>query len=165
MRVPLKLGDIDREHLQELYDAAGVARDELPYTPAFEQIWQGFQDRTFKNADREQIFGALIKYVRSSSCPSKPQPASANPPLTEEQLKQLKTMLRRFAVNGRVLPYSDEFADALKTFNQTAGTQLNDQEFWQSIVRAQGARRPPKPPRRKAEVKEQSEDAADEDGE
>ena len=32
MKVPLKLNSIDQEHLQELYDAAGVARDELPYT-------------------------------------------------------------------------------------------------------------------------------------
>src|SRR5258706_8529305 len=32
MKVPLKLNSIDQEHLQELYNAAGVARDELPYT-------------------------------------------------------------------------------------------------------------------------------------
>src|SRR5881392_2171908 len=67
MRVPLKLSAIDQEHLQELYDAAGVARDELPYSEKFEEIWQGFQDRTFKNAEREQVFGAILKYVRSSS--------------------------------------------------------------------------------------------------
>ena len=30
MNVPLKLNAIDQEHLQELYNAAGVARDELP---------------------------------------------------------------------------------------------------------------------------------------
>ena len=30
--IPLKLSAIDQEHLQELYDASGVARDELPYT-------------------------------------------------------------------------------------------------------------------------------------
>jgi hypothetical protein len=60
MKVPLKLNSIDQEHLQELYNAAGVARDELPYTPQFEELWQGFQDRTFKNADREQLFAAII---------------------------------------------------------------------------------------------------------
>src|ERR671919_708467 len=67
MRVPLKLNAIEQEHLQELYDAAGVARDELPYSPKFDEVWQGFQDRTFKNAEREQVFGAILKYVRSSS--------------------------------------------------------------------------------------------------
>ena len=67
MKVPLKLNAIDQEHLQELYNSAGVARDELPYTQQFEDLWQGFQDRTFKNADREQVFAAIIKYVRSSS--------------------------------------------------------------------------------------------------
>src|SRR5688572_2129173 len=51
MRPPLKLSAIDQEHLQELYDASGVARDELPYTDSFEELSQGFQDRTFKNAE------------------------------------------------------------------------------------------------------------------
>ena len=67
MRPPLKLNAIEQEHLQELYDAAGVARDELPYSEKFDEIWSGFQDRTFKNAEREQVFGAILKYVRSSS--------------------------------------------------------------------------------------------------
>src|SRR6266498_249649 len=87
MRIPLKLSAIDQEHLQELYDAAGIARDELPYSDAFEQIWQGFQDRTFKNAEREQVFGALLKYTRSSGNASTQLPESK---LSDEQLKQLK---------------------------------------------------------------------------
>ena len=67
MKVPLKLNSIDQEHLQELYDSSGVARDELPYTPKFDEIVLGFQNRTFKNADPEQLFGALLKYTRSST--------------------------------------------------------------------------------------------------
>ena len=67
MKAPLKLNSIDQEHLQELYNSAGVARDELPYSPAFDNLVQGFQDRTFKNAEPEQVFGAIVKYVRSSS--------------------------------------------------------------------------------------------------
>ena len=45
MRPPLKLNAIEQEHLQELYDAAGVARDELPYTEKFEELWQGVPGR------------------------------------------------------------------------------------------------------------------------
>src|SRR5687767_14353654 len=55
MRPALKLNAIEQEHLQELYDAAGVARDELPYTEQFTQLCQDFQDRAFKNADPEQV--------------------------------------------------------------------------------------------------------------
>ena len=76
MRVPLKLNSIDQEHLQELYNAAGVARDELPYTGAFDELCQGFQDRTFKNAEPEQLFGAILKYVRSSGNAATELPAS-----------------------------------------------------------------------------------------
>jgi len=158
MRVPLKLSGIDQEHLQELYDAAGVARDELPYTDKFEQIWQGFQDRTFKNAEKEQLFGALLKYVRSSG-----NAATATPDtkLNEDQLKQLKQLLPRHAKGGKVLPYSDEFDLVKKEFSKLSNTELNELEFWQAIVRTQGAKRKP-PKRTKVAVAVQSEDDNDE---
>src|SRR5437764_5084848 len=115
MRVPLKLNAIEQEHLQELYDAAGVARDELPYSEKFEEIWQGFQDRTFKNAEREQVFGALLKYTRSSGNASTAAPDTK---LSEEQLKQLKGLLPRHARGGKILPYSDEFQQVQKEFTK-----------------------------------------------
>src|SRR5690349_9768776 len=87
MTIPLKLNAIDQEHLQELYNAAGVARDELPYTDTYETLWQGFQDRTFKNADREQVFAAIVKYVRSSGNAAG---TVAAPAVSDDQLKQLK---------------------------------------------------------------------------
>ena len=147
MKIPLKLNAIDQEHLQELYNAAGVARDELPYTEQFEQLWQGFQDRTFKNADREQLFAAIIKYVRSSSNAAGEVVASA---ITDEQVKQLKAALSRHLVGGKILPYSDSFETARAEFNKAAGTQLTEAEFWRAILRAQGPKR--QPPKRAAKV-------------
>ena len=160
MRPPLKLNAIDQEHLQELYDAAGVARDELPYSDAFETIWQGFQDRTFKNAEREQVYGALLKYTRSGGNASKDLPASK---LNEDQLKQLKAILPRFGKGGKVLPYSDEFDALLKEFTQHAKVELTTQELWHSIVRSQGGKR--RPPKRAAKVKEEAVADEDETGE
>ena len=40
MKAPLKLNAIDQEHLQELYNSAGVARDELPTSEAFDSRGQ-----------------------------------------------------------------------------------------------------------------------------
>jgi hypothetical protein len=142
MRVPLKLNSIEQEHLQELYNAAGVARDELPYSEKFEEIWSGFQDRTFKNAERDQLYGAIIKYVRSSSNASTEQPDSK---LDDEQAKRLKSLLPRHAKGGKILPYSDEIDAARKEFVKLSGVEMTEQEFWQAIMRAQGPkRRPPK---------------------
>lgn len=142
MKTPLKLNAIDQEHLQELYDASGVARDELPYTPAFDTIVEGFQDRTFKNADPEQLFGAILKYVRSSSNAATEQ-APVN--LNDDQLKQLKIVVSRHLIGGKILPYSDEINSARTEFNKLAQTDLSDGDFWRAIQRAQGAkRRPPK---------------------
>src|SRR6059058_2608196 len=95
MRPALKLNSIEQEHLQELYDAAGVARDELPYSSKFDEIWQGFQDRTFKNVEREQVFGAILKYVRSSI--NTASGAAMLTKLNEDQLKQLKGLIPRHA--------------------------------------------------------------------
>lgn len=142
MRVPLKLNSIEQEHLQELYNAAGVARDELPYSEKFEEVWSGFQDRTFKNAEREQVYGAIIKYVRSSSNASTEQPESK---LDDEQAKRLKSLLPRHAKGGKILPYSDEIDAARKEFIKLSGVEMTEQEFWGAIMRAQGPkRRPPK---------------------
>ena len=142
MRVPLKLNAIEQEHLQELYNAAGVARDELPYSEKFEEIWSGFQDRTFKNAEREQVYGAIVKYVRSSSNAATETPETK---LNEDQLKQLKTLLPRHAKGAKILPYSDEVDAARKEFIKLSGVEVSELEFWQAIMRVQGPkRRPPK---------------------
>jgi len=159
MRPPLKLSAIDQEHLQELYDAAGVARDELPYTDSYEQVWQGFQDRTFKNAEREQLYGALLKYVRSSSNSAKNSPENI---LTDEQVKQLKGLLPRHSRSGKILPYSEEFDLVLKEFNKLAGTNLTGRAFWEGIIQSQGAKR--RPPKR-VKVAVAAEESEEDDGE
>ncbi len=160
MLPPLKLNSIDTEHLQELYNTSGIARDELPYTDAYEELWQGFQDRTFKNAEREQLFGAMLKYIRSSANLAGEQQATK---LTDDQLKLLKVTATRHGKGGKLLPYSDELASALREFNKLAQVELTEGEFWHSVVRAQGAKRRP-PPRKKAVVAAVSDDA-DDDGE
>ena len=161
MRLPLKLNAIEQEHLQELYDAAGVARDELPYSPKFDEICEGFQDRTFKNAEREQVFGAILKYVRSSSNSASGDVVISR--LSEEQLKQLKGLLPRHARGGKLLPYSDEFEAARKEFAKHSSVELTEQEFWQAIQKSQGPKRVP-PPRKKAAAKA-AEAEGEDDGE
>jgi hypothetical protein len=160
MRPPLKLSAIDQEHLQELYDHAKVARDELPYTPVFDQLCQGFQDRTFKNAHGEQVFGALLKYVRSSSNAAGEAVAVK---LSDDQLKQLKGLLPRHAKGGKILPYSDEFDAARKEFTKLASVEMTDQEFWRAILRSSGPKR--NPPKRTKVAAAKSDDDGDDDGE
>src|SRR5215208_1962513 len=157
MRVPLKLNAIEQEHLQELYDSAGVARDELPYSDKFEEIFSGFQDRTFKNAEKEQVFGAILKYVRSSS--NSANPTQAEVKLDDDQLKHLKGLLPRHARGGKILPYSDEFEAVRNEFNKLAKTELSELEFWQAMQKSQGPkRRPPTRAKVAAPVVEDEED-------
>ena len=155
---PLKLSAIDQEHLQELYDASGVARDELPYTEAYETLWQGFQDRTFKNATRDQLYAALLKYTRSSTNSSKPMEPV---PLTDEQKKLLKLMVAKHGTGGKVLPYTEGFEGARKDFNKQGNLELSEHDFWKAVSGAGSKRRPPA---RKATKVAKAEDD-DEDGE
>lgn len=160
MRLPLKLSEIDREHLQELYDSSGVARDQLPYTAKFDEIWQGFQDRTFKNAEREQVYGAMLKYTRTGT---KSPAALPDTQLNPDQLKQLKGILLRFAKAGKVLPYSDEFTKAKEEFGKLSGVTLDDPAFWLAVLHATGAKRkPPVRTKAKAEPVESEDDGGDE---
>jgi hypothetical protein len=155
MKAPLKLNSIDQEHLQELYDSAGVARDELPYTQAFNDLVQGFQDRTFKNADPEQVYGALLKYTRSSSNAATELPPSV---VNDDQLRQLKAALSRHLIGGKILPYSDEFKSAMSEFTKAASLELSEQDFWRAILKLQGAKRRPPAPRKKVAAKAESDE-------
>lgn len=142
MRPPLKLSSIDQEHLQELYNEAGVARDELPYSPAFDAICAGFQDRTFKNAHPEQVFSAVTKYVRSGTNSAGEVAASI---LNEEQVKLLKGILPRHTKGGKLVPYSDEFEAVQKEFTKLSGMEINAGDFWRAVLQSHGPkRRPPK---------------------
>jgi hypothetical protein len=143
MRVSLRLSAIEQEHLQELYDATGVARDELPYTAQFEKLWQDFHDRTFKNADREQVFAAILRYVKSSSCAAGEVDAVT---LSEEQAGKVKDIIRRHTKGGRLLPYSSEFEAAMGDFAALTKTTLSPREFWLAVCQTQG--RPRRTPRR-----------------
>ena len=147
MKPPLKLSEIEQEHLQELYNAAGMARDELPYTPQYEQMVRDFQDRTFKNADGEQVFGALLKYGRTGGFSLDPDGVVAT--LTEDQVKQLKQVVMRHGTVGKILPYSDSFNTARNEFNRVSGLTLSEAEFWQVFIKVAGNKRRPPPPRKK----------------
>ncbi|QOV91495.1 hypothetical protein [Humisphaera borealis] len=155
MKPALKLSEIEQEHLQELYNAVGAPRDELPYTPAYEQLIQDFQDRTFKNADGEQVFAALLKYGRSGSFASDPEVIA--PPMSEEQVKQLKSVLVRHGSSGKLLPYSDAFNSARNEFNKVSGQTLSEADFWRSVIKNSGRRRPPPPRKKKAVVDDDDE--------
>ncbi len=163
MKVPLKLNSIDQEHLQELYAASGVSRDELPYTEAFQTMVEGFQDRTFKNADPEQLFGAILKYTRTGGNSSTEQPPDA---LDVEKLKQLRAVLSHYLSGGKLLPYSDEFNAARTEFTKVSKMEeLSEQDFWRMVLRALGSKRRPPPKAKKASAKAKASVPDDDDGE
>ncbi|MFN4244417.1 MAG: hypothetical protein ACK4PI_14410 [Tepidisphaerales bacterium] len=159
MRPPLKLSAIDQEHLQELYDEIGISRDELPYTEAFDRLCDGFQARTFKNAEKEQIYVALCKHVRSSTVVTK-APADDDLGLTPEQLAELKKLLPKHCRGGKLLPYSDEFENCRREFVKLLGQNIDDPRFWKAVCRVQGVKRVA-PPRRRA-VSTRADDGDDE---
>ena len=74
-------------------------------------------------------------------------------------MKQVKAVLSRHLVGGKILPYSDEFNIARAEFNKAAGLDLSELDFWRAILRSQGNKRRP-PPRKKvaAAAKEEEDD-------
>jgi hypothetical protein len=160
MRPPIKLSAIDQEHLQELYDSTGVARDELPYTEAFDKLHANFQDRTFKNAEKEQLFVSMCKHVRSSTV------AACKPPenfgeLTDDELKTLKPIVSKHSKGGKLLPYSDEIEQARKEFCKVTGKELDGGQFWRAMCKSNGAKRV-MPPRRAKVAAAKADDGDDE---
>jgi hypothetical protein len=145
MALPLKLSAIEQQHLQELYDAAGVPRDALPYTPVLDQMCQDFQDRAFKNAGPAQVYGALVKYIKSSKCPKSSVPEQVD----EEPLaSQLKRVREHRVGKPKLSPYTPEFDSARREFTSATGIELSESDFYRGIRLA--AERPAARPRRGA---------------
>ena len=128
MAIPLKLGAIEQQHLQELYEAAGVPRDELPYSPALAQVCRDFQDRTFKNANEAQVYGALLKYVRSSRCARGPKSAAEAAP--QDRLEHARLLRAQRDAMPRLEPYTVDFESARAAFARNGGPDLSPREFW-----------------------------------
>jgi hypothetical protein len=137
MHIPLKLGLIEQEHLQELYEAAGVPRDDLPYSDTLAKVCREFQDRTFKNASEAQVFGALLKYVRSGRrAPAAGSEKEAVPPARQEHARLLRAQR---PAGVKLEPYTPAFDSARSAFARDGGPDLPPQEFWR-VVRLAGTR-------------------------
>jgi hypothetical protein len=130
MAVPLKLSAIEQQHLQELYNAAGIPRDALPYTEALDQMCLDFQDRAFKNAGPAQVYGALVKYIKSSNCP---KTAVVEGTVEEPLATNLKRVRDHRAGKPRVLPYTPEFDSARKEFISSTKIELTELEFYRGL--------------------------------
>ena len=129
MAIPLKLGSIEQEHLQEIYEAEAVPRDELPYSPALARVCEQFQDRTFKNASEAQVFGAIVKYVRSSRCNAHEAVDGDVSARRQEQAKAWKS----HRPGLKLQPYTPQFESARTEFGRKLGQELSPQEFWRVL--------------------------------
>lgn len=136
MAIPLKLGSIEQQHLQELYDAAGVPRDDLPYSDALAQVCRDFQDRTFKNASEPQVYGAMLKYVRSGRCPKVRTVRGAEP---ADRVEQARLLTAQRTFGGKLQPYTRDFDSARNAFARGGGADLSPREFWR-VVQLAGSR-------------------------
>ena len=136
--IPLKLGSIEQQHLQELYEAAGVPRDELPYSPALTQVCKEFQDRTFKNANEAQVYGAIVKYVRSGRRAKK---STERPTVPAARAELAKLLRAQRASAPKPQPYTREFESARGAFART-GSDLPPNEFWAVLQLASGRSAP-----------------------
>ena len=137
MVIPLKLGSIEQQHLQELYEAAGVPRDELPYSETLAQVCREFQDRTFKNANEAQVYGALLKYVRSGR--RAPAAGSEKDPVPPGRQEHAKLLRAQRPAGAKLEPYTPAFESARTAFAKDGGPDLPPQEFWR-VIRLAGAR-------------------------
>jgi hypothetical protein len=145
MALPLKLSAIEQQHLQELYDAAGIPRDALPYSETLDQMCNDFQDRAFKNAGPAQVYGALVKYIKSSNCPK----GAAVEVVDEEPLaSHLKRVRDHRAGKARIAPYTSEFDSARREFTTSTGIELTEADFYRGLRLA--SERPPARSRRAA---------------
>ena len=129
----------DEQRIIDAYAAGGRTLDDLPYTEAFEAIYQALTcGEANPAATRAQLFHRLHNMRKAKRLPRLGRAQSSITRIEPQQ----ETLLVEL-VNGQVgelskrdrLPYTEMFADIVTGFNDQTGLSLTPHQLWRIIAK------------------------------
>lgn len=121
------------EHIRELLQAAGMARDLLPYTPEFDSLKGDFYLRAFRKMSDAEFWRAVVNVAKKGGVRGKRSSIRA-PSLTQEQRETLRRLLPVPIGERDKLPYGDKFPKFVRGFNSETGLALTEREVWLAVL-------------------------------
>ena len=124
-----------REALVKLYESVGRTADDLPYTPSFEKIYNGYcQQVTDPKPTRQETWRHLLNLRKGGKLPRLGEARSAAPDITDAARTQLLTMLGTDIGKRDRLPYTPRFDALVDEFNKTQARPLSPHLVWRLVA-------------------------------
>jgi len=125
-----------REVLAKLYESVGRTADDLPYTPSFEKLHDGYCAAVSDpKPTRQETWRHLLNLRKKKGGLAKLGEArSPAPDITAEARATLKAMLGQDIGKRDRLPYSEQFEKIVDTFNKTQPRPLSPHHVWRLVA-------------------------------
>jgi hypothetical protein len=129
----------NRELLLKLYESVGRTADDLPYTPHFESLYNGYVDglETTEKPTRSDVWRHLLNLRKGGNLPKLGEARSTPPPITDEMKEKLRSMLGTHIGRRDRLPYTERFDKLVDEFNREAGRgsrKLSPHLVWRLVA-------------------------------
>lgn len=129
-RLPAK-----RELLGKLYEKVGRTADDLPYTPHFESLYDGYiKDQPMPHPTRAEVWRHLLNMRKGGMLPKLGEARSPAPDVTPESRDQLRVMLGADIGRRDRLPYSPRFDQIVDQFNKTQPRPISPHLVWRLVA-------------------------------
>jgi catechol 2,3-dioxygenase-like lactoylglutathione lyase family enzyme len=126
---------VRKDLLVQLYEKIARTADDLPYTPHFESLYNGYvHEAPDPKPSRSEVWRHLLNLRKRAALP-KLGPAKSKPPeITDEQREMLKQMLGEDIGRRDRLPYTKRFDELVDGFNKGMPRAMSPHLVWRLVA-------------------------------
>lgn len=118
--------------VRECYAAIGVPRDDLPYTPQFDNLHWNICGRTDQSSTKHQTWRLLGRVLKKGGAPRTGMGTPA-PTLAGQQESVLREVMPGPVSERDRWPYTPEFDQACDDFRDLADVSWSNHELWRAV--------------------------------
>jgi catechol 2,3-dioxygenase-like lactoylglutathione lyase family enzyme len=124
-----------RELLSALYERTGRTADDLPYTPHFESIYEGYiRELPEPKPSRAEVWRHLLNLRKSGKLPRLGEALTPPPELDKTEREALRELLGEDIGRRDRLPYTTRFEELAEAFNRTQSRPMPPHLLWRAIA-------------------------------
>jgi hypothetical protein len=126
---------VKKDLLIKVYEQIGRTADDLPYTPHFETLYQGYAAaHGSPQPTRGEVWRHLLNLRKAARLP-KLGPARSQPPeISSEERARLREMLGSDIGKRDRLPYTEQFDRLVDEFNRAQTRKLSPHLVWRLVA-------------------------------
>jgi catechol 2,3-dioxygenase-like lactoylglutathione lyase family enzyme len=130
-RIPVK-----RDALVKAYESIGRTADDLPYTPHFETMFNGYAAALGEpKPTRQEVWRHLLNLRKAGKLPKLGDAKSRPPKVDPEDQQLLRELLGEDIGKRDRLPYSDRFDKLVNEFNRGRSPKMSPHLVWRVVAK------------------------------